>query len=120
MRAAVDDSTVTEFEEDLEKLKKKYVHLKKDLNTVLKVLTKEPNNPNRSFKISNLKSPTRFPIFKLKKFKSADFSNAGSRSGFRLIYAYDKNENIITLIEIYHKKRQKNENKDRILKYFAI
>lgn len=120
MRATVDNLTVKEFEKDLSKLKKKYVHLQNDLDRALKVLTKEPNNPNRSFKISNLKSPTKFSVYKLKKFRSIDFINKGSQSGFRLIYAYNENENKIILIEIYHKIRQKNENKNRILKYFSI
>ncbi|MGD2248156.1 MAG: hypothetical protein PVF58_07090 [Candidatus Methanofastidiosia archaeon] len=120
MRATVDDSTVLEFRKDLKKLKKKYKHLEKDLKRALKVLTIEPDNPNRSFRISNLGKPTKFPIYKLKKFRSLDFFNKGSRSGFRLIYAHNRNENMIYLIEIYHKKTQKNENKNRILNYFTI
>ncbi len=118
MRAAVDDFTVEEFRDDLERLSKKYRHLSKDLKTALKVLTKEPRNPSCSVRISGLRKDTELPIYKLKKFKSTDFHGKGSRSGFRLIYAYNEQENVIILVEVYHKKMKDNEDRDRILRYF--
>ena len=117
MRARTDDCTVVEFKEDLKNLSKKYKHLPQDLEIALRVIAKEPANPNRSFRISGLGKKTKFPVYKLKKFRSKDFHGKGSRSGFKLIYAHNEQENVIILIEIYHKKMQNNEDKDRILRY---
>lgn len=41
----------------------------------------------------------------------------GSKSGLRVIYAYQEKLNIITLIEIYHKNEKANNDYDR-LKHF--
>lgn len=107
MRARIDDYTIVEFKEDLKNLSKKYRHLPQDLTIALKVLTKEPENPNRSFRITGLGRNTKFPVYKLKKFKSTDFHGKGARSGFRLIYAYNERENVIILTENLSQEKAK-------------
>jgi mRNA-degrading endonuclease RelE of RelBE toxin-antitoxin system len=97
---------------------KKYRHLKQDLETAKKVLRCLPENRNLAVRIPDLGREVKVPIYKLKKFRSRDFKGRGARSGFRIIYAYERAENRVTLIEIYHKNKKDNEDRDRILKYF--
>jgi hypothetical protein len=40
-------------------------------------------------------------------------------SGIRVIYAYQEEENKVEFIEIYYKGNKKNEDGERILKYFG-
>lgn len=118
MSILIDDSTVPEFKKDLKKLCKKYKYLGEDLERAKKVLKSMPENMNLVVRISNLGGEVRTPIYKLRKFRSQDFKGKGVQSGFRLIYAYERVENKVTLIEIYHKNRKDNEDRNRILKYF--
>jgi mRNA-degrading endonuclease RelE of RelBE toxin-antitoxin system len=69
-------------------------------------------------RISDLGREVKVPIYKLRKFRSRDFKGRGVQSGFRIIYAYEYVEKKVTLIEIYHKNKKNNENRNRILKYF--
>jgi len=43
----------------------------------------------------------------------------GGRSGIRVIYAYELDKALVTLIEVYNKSKRENENLERILKYFT-
>lgn len=53
-------------------------------------------------------------IFKVKKFACRSLRGRGSKSGIRVIYAYDEKEDRIDLIEIYFKGDKENEDRDRI------
>lgn len=117
MNAIINDTFVEEFLKDVRKLTKKYHHLETDLKLVKQVLAVEPNFRN-AIRISDLGKDVKIPVFKLRKIRSQDFKGLGSRSGFRLIYAYDEIENTVFLIEIYHKNKQSNHDKIRIHKYF--
>ncbi len=117
MNAIINDTFVEEFLRDVKKLSKKYYHLETDLKLVKQVLAVEPNFRN-AIRISDLGKDVTTPVFKLKKFRSQDFKGMGSRSGFRLIYAYDEIKEEVFLIEIYHKSKQSNHDKMRILRYF--
>ncbi len=117
MTTVIDDSFVEEFLRDLGKLSKKYKHLIDDLELAKQVLAAKPDFRN-AIRISDLGRNVKIPVFKLKKFRSKDFKGCGHRSGFRLIYAYDEDKDIVFLIEIYHKNKQSNHDKKRILKYF--
>ena len=108
---------IKEFERDLKKYRK-YRHLEEDLKIAIKVINVEPGKRSHSFRIKNLGN-TVIPVFKLKKFYSQDFKGRGCRSGFRLIYAFDEENDEIFLIELYHKRKKNNEDKERILKYFS-
>lgn len=120
MNVEVDRESVREFSADLKKYGKKYRHLKSDLGVALKVLKSDPVNPRRSPQIPKM-GDLDLPVFKLRKFHSSDMKNKRDKNGFRLIYAYSKEENRIILIEFYHKN--KNEKKDcdreRIKRYFG-
>ena len=118
MNVFFDESTVTEFGKELKKFCRKYRHLGEDLERAKKVLNYDPENPNLVQRISGLGKDVQMPIYKLRKFRSTDFKGKGSRSGFRIIYAYDKKENRIIFVEIYHKSRKKVEDRNRISKYF--
>jgi len=111
----IDWDTVTEFRRDLRKLGK-YRHLEDDLRVIEKVLMVEPIGRN-ALEIPKL-GPLTVRVFKIKKFHSQDFKGRGSQSGFRLIYAYNKSQDKIFLIEIYHKNHQENHDAQRIQRCF--
>ena len=118
MNAFFDESTVTEFGKELKKFCKKYRHLREDLERAKKVLSYDPENPNLVQRISSLGKDIQMHIYKLRKFRSTDFKGKGSRSGFRIVYAYERKENKIIFVEIYHKSRKGKEDRSRISKYF--
>jgi len=109
--------TLTEFEKDLKQLRKKYRTLNSDLEDVKKVLSVRPDaQPPFSFRIDGLGITTC--VIKIKKIASDSFKGRGSNSGFRLIYAYFKEEQRIVFVELYHKKDKENEDRQRILNNF--
>ncbi len=106
----------------LKKLNKKYKSLNNDLkNNFCEVLDLElPHHLPGTFQISGLGEEVKVPIYKLKHFRCKSLKGKGSRSGIRVIYAYDNDEDKVTLIEIYYKINEKqNHDKKRILKYFS-
>ena len=106
-----------EFNKDLKSLLKKYRTLNDDLDIVKKVLTTLPNErPPFSFRVDNLGIETC--VIKIKKIACKALKGRGVNSGFRLIYAYFKEEERIIFVELYHKNDKENENRDRIKKYF--
>ena len=110
--------TLSEFDKDLKKLLKKYRSLKSDLEIVKMILKTKPNErPPFSFRISNLGIETC--IIKVKKIACKSLKGKGVNSGLRLVYAYFEIEKKIVFIEIYHKKDQINENKQRIKENFG-
>lgn len=118
---AIKFEAVPEFEKELKALYKKYKHLEADFKKFQRVLEKTPINfmPGNP-RISDLGVTVKTHIYKLQHFRSLDFKNKGSRSGFRIIYAHiiEEEDDKIIFIEIYHKNNQSNHDKDRILKYF--
>jgi mRNA-degrading endonuclease RelE of RelBE toxin-antitoxin system len=110
---------VDEFAKDLKKLRKKFRNIDKDLEVFIKALKSEfPYQLPGTVQISGLGEEISIPIFKVRHFRSRDLKG-GSRSGIRLIYAYNSKENEITLIEIYFKGDKENEDQDRIKRYFT-
>lgn len=106
-----------EYKKDLKKLSKKYRTLPEDIEVVKKVLFVNPNErPPFSFRIDNLGIETC--VIKVKKIASKSFKGKGVNSGFRLIYAHYEDENKIILIELFHKSKKENEDKDRIINNF--
>ena len=113
----------SEFSKTFTKLYKKYPHLKEDFGRFKRAVLAEFDDANQfavhiCVPISNLGHKIKALICKGKKFHSSDFAGRGSQSGFRLIYAYEKEKQQITFIEIYHKNKQENESKELIHKYF--
>jgi mRNA-degrading endonuclease RelE of RelBE toxin-antitoxin system len=110
-------STLQEFDKDLKQLLKKYRTLLSDLEDVKKVLKVRPDEqPPFSYRIDGLGIVTC--VIKIKKIASDSFKGRGSNSGFRLVYAYFKEEQKIIFIELYHKNDKENEDKERIVNNF--
>ncbi len=113
----MDFSSLSEFKKDFKKLLKKYISIEEDLGILKQLLSKHPSGfPSIIFQISNLEIRTK--IFKVKKFRCRSLKGSGSNSGIRVIYALLEEEQKIEFIEIYFKGKQKNHNKERILKYY--
>ena len=111
---------VPEFQKDIEKLNKKFRTLYDDLatfNNALKAVL--PNRLPKIVRISGLGREVKVPIYKVKHFRCKSLKGKGSRSGIRVIYAYEWDEDKVTLIEIYYKNKKQNHDKKRILKYFT-
>lgn len=114
-------SPVIEFLKDLKKLNKKYKSLNDDLtkNFCEALEAVLPNYLRGTFQISDLGEDVKIPIYKVKHFRCEALKGMGCRSGIRIIYAYEQDKDKVTLIEIYHKTKQGNHDKKRILKYFS-
>ncbi|KZX16667.1 hypothetical protein MBCUT_07050 [Methanobrevibacter cuticularis] len=65
-----------------------------------------PVKKNSLVHVNGIKSP--LPIFKVKKFRCKGIPK-GNRSGFRLIFAYDRSVSLIYFIQIYYKKNDNTE-----------
>lgn len=108
---------LAEFKRELKSLLKKYRTLEDDLSVVKKVLSVEPDErPPFSFRIDNLGLETC--IIKVKKIACRALKGRGVNSGFRLVYAFFKDQQKIIFIELYHKNEKENENRQRIIKHF--
>ena len=106
-----------EFEKDLKHLLKKYRSLNEDLDVVRMILSKMPNErPPFSFRIDNLGTTTC--IIKVKKIACKSLKGKGVNSGFRLIYAWFKEEERIIFAELYHKSEKQTEDRQRLLEHF--
>ncbi|UZE92080.1 MAG: hypothetical protein IB616_05030 [Methanosarcinales archaeon] len=111
---------VPEFAKDVKKLSKKYRHFDKDFERFKKALNASlPNHLRRTIRIAGLGHDVKTPVYKVKTFKSSDFKGRGARSGFRIIYAHQPNDDCIIFIEAYHKNKQENESRDRIYRCFG-
>jgi len=109
---------LTEFQKDLKNLLKKYRILNDDLSVVKQVLaTVSDARPPFSFRIDNLTLETC--VIKVKKIACKSLKGRGVNSGLRLIYTYFEDQEKIIFVELYHKNDKENEDKQRILKYFA-
>jgi mRNA-degrading endonuclease RelE of RelBE toxin-antitoxin system len=107
-----------EFGKELKNLLKKYRTLTEDLEVVKKVLAVLPDErPPFSFQIDGLGINTC--VIKIKKIASRSLKGRGVNSGFRLIYAFFKEENRIVFVELYHKSEKENEDKERIKRNFS-
>lgn len=113
---------LTEFKKDFKKLAKKFRTLDEDLNTFIAnqlKLTHKLNIDNKGVvRISDLgiECPK---IYKARKFPCRALKGKGAASGIRIIYAYYENEDIIEFVEIYYKREKKNEDRERILRYYG-
>ena len=109
--------SLPEYDKDLKKLLKKYRTLTRDVEDVKKVLSVRPDaQPPFSFRIDGL--GIKDCVIKIKKIASDSFKGRGCNSGFRLIYAYFKEEQRIVFIELYHKNDKENEDRERIMRNF--
>ena len=103
-----------EYQRDLKTLLKKYRTLNDDLNVLRKVLDVLPDErPPFSYRIDGLGLENY--IIKVKKIACKALKGRGVNSGLRLVYAWFRDEQKITFIELYHKSDKENEDRQRIL-----
>ena len=115
-------SRLPEFEKDIIKLFKRFKTLEDDLE----IFIKNELNLYHKLKIDN-KEVSQVPglkieipkIYKAKKFACRSLKGKGVQSGIRVIYAYFEKKDKIEFIEIYYKGDKENEDKERILLYYA-
>ena len=115
-------SRLPEFEKDIIKLLKRFKTLEDDLE----IFIKNELNLYHKLKIDN-KGVSQVPglkieipkIYKAKKFACRSLKGKGVQSGIRVIYAYFEEKDKIEFIEIYYKGDKENEDKERILLYYA-
>ncbi|MBI2252247.1 MAG: hypothetical protein HYU63_05855 [Armatimonadetes bacterium] len=115
-----DTKRLSEFENDLIKLSKRFRTLEEDLKIFIEkqlYLYHKLKIDNKGiFIISNFNID--YPkIYKARKFACKSLKGKGVSSGIRIIYAYYEKEDLIEFIEIYYKGDKENENKERLLKY---
>ncbi len=102
------------FLKDIKRLKKKYHTINDDLSVFVKaLLVNLPGGLPDTHRIPIGQEFKNDPVFKVKSFRSRCLGG-GSRSGIRLIYAYDEQTDLVTLIEIYHKNEKENHDKERL------
>ena len=115
-------SRLPEFEKDIKKLLKRFKTLEDDLE----IFIKNELNLYHKLKIDN-KGVFQVPglkikvpkIYKAKKFACRSLKGKGVQSGIRVIYAHFEEKDKIELIEIYYKGDKENEDRERIIKYYA-
>ena len=113
---------IPEFQRDVKQFLKKFRTIRDDLKILEKVLATEGTThpqAHLSYRIPSLgfESP---PIIKVKKFACKSLKGKGANTGFRIIYAYYPQKQLIQFIEIYLKADQENEDKGRILRHFRV
>ena len=113
---------LSEFSREIKKLGKRYGTIEDDLatliNTLLFAYHKLGLTHDGVKRVDDL-GHTRIPVFKAKKFACKSLKGKGSRTGLRLIYAYDEDADRIELIEIYSKSDKDTENRERIKKVYG-
>ncbi len=115
-------SETIEFQRDFKRLLKKFQSLDVDFErsrrSVIEVFHIGKINNNSIFQIQGF-GTEKIKIFKLKKFACKYLKSFGVRSGIRIIYAYNCEENTVTFIQIYFKGQEENENRQRIEDYLS-
>ncbi len=69
-----------------------------------------------TFEISGFNSEKN-TFWKIKKFACKSLKGFGVKSGIRVIYRLQEENNLVLFLEIYFKGDKENENKERIKKY---
>ena len=108
------------FKKDFKKLIKRFKTLKDDLDILkrnqIELLHLFEIDNGGTFKLKGYRNPN-YIIYKIKKIACKSLKGKGSKSGLRLIYAFNQNSIQISLLEIYYKGDKENEDYDRIKKF---
>jgi hypothetical protein len=111
-------STLSEFDHELKKLRKKYHSLEDDLAVLKKVLKIYPRGASGVHRIEGLGIEAE--VHKVKHFRCRSLKNKGARSGLRIIYVYFPEKDLITFIEIYYKDKDDRDcDRKRILRHYS-
>jgi mRNA-degrading endonuclease RelE of RelBE toxin-antitoxin system len=113
---------IEEFKKDFTKLSKKFRTLKEDL-VRLKTYAIETFHIHKQLN-NGIVAITGFCsdniwMYKVKKFACRALKGTSSKSGIRIIYAFDTEKKTVTFIEMYYKSNKPNENKERIKQYLT-
>lgn len=100
------------FLKKIKRLKKRFSHVEKAVEVLEQVLTVAPLH-TKSKPISDLGKTVTLPVLKI---SMACKNVEGKR--FRVVYAYDKDNNTIIFLDVYFKGDQENHDKKVILAYF--
>jgi len=110
-----------EFKREIKSLSKRYATLEEDLDVFIDTSAFAFHKLKLDTGIVRIEGlgRTRLPVFKAKKFACRSLKGKGARTGIRVIYAFDMDQDRIELIEIYIKSDQENEDRARIRKYYG-
>ena len=113
----IDYFETSQFIKDLKKLLKRFRILKDDFENLkinqIELLHVYKIDNQGTFEIKGFSNPA-FAMYKVKKFACMSLKGRGCDSGLRLIYAINKIENSIFLLEIYFKGDKENEDISRV------
>jgi len=111
-----------DFQRDFKKLLKRYRSLKEDLKTAkiaaIELFHLQKINNQSVFPISGF-CTEEAQVCKIKKFACKALKGRGSKSGIRIIYAFQAKLFKVDFIEIYFKADQENEDSERIKRYLS-
>ena len=113
---------IAEFEKDFKKLEKRFRTLRDDFENMKRSLLEVhylKNTPLPANALVDIKGccGEKYKSQKVRKFACKSLKNLGNRSGIRIIFVIEFNENKdfkITFIEIYYKGDKENEDRDRL------
>ena len=107
-----------EFERDLKALKKKYRSLDEDLQTLIKSGLHPYHHlgldTGHIEKMADVQKSETIFMFKVVRMACKALKGTGSRSGMRVVYAYEAARDRVVLLEIYYKGDKENEDRERI------
>jgi mRNA-degrading endonuclease RelE of RelBE toxin-antitoxin system len=121
MAKKIDYKSVPEFDKELKNLLKRFSTLNDDIEVLKKNAIElffcQKIDIGSFVRINRLK--IQMPIFKVKKFASRSLKGKGVRSGVRIVFAFNEEDNIIIFLEIYYKEKDNTDcDIKRIYKYF--
>lgn len=123
MRKFNDVVRLAEFDRDIRKLKRRYRTLEDDLVTLVDTALFAFHKISQDYpwivKLDDL-GKVRLPVYKVKRFACRSIKGAGSRTGLRLIYAYDAAKDRVVLIEIYMKSDKEVEDRERVRQHMGV
>jgi hypothetical protein len=111
---------LAEFDREMRRLARRFETLEEDLETLIGTALFAFHKLEQNtgiVRIADLGAAS-LPIFKVRKFASRSLKGHGSRTGLRLIYAFDAERDRIELIEIYYKGDKENEDRARIRRHY--
>lgn len=100
----------SEFKKELKKLSSKFPSLESDLEDLKPILLQEPTGIGKNFTI--ILSSKEVKVVKVR----VHCESLRART-IRLIYSYEEEKIEFLFIEIYHKGRKENEDRERIKQY---
>jgi mRNA-degrading endonuclease RelE of RelBE toxin-antitoxin system len=107
-----------EFDRDLKALKKKYRSLDEDLETLIRsglhLFHHLGLDTGHIERMTEVQASETTVMFKVVRMACKALKGTGSRSGMRVIYAYEAARDRVVLVELYFKGDKENEDRARI------